>query len=81
LKQWAFLRRDPPESRHARSSRQPQRRFHHRRFNAFLAMKREVSADIETATRAIVDEVAARGDAALLEATQKFDRLELDAGA
>jgi len=50
------------------------------RFDAFLATKREVSADIETATRAIVDDVAARGDAALLEATRKFDRLELDAG-
>jgi histidinol dehydrogenase len=49
------------------------------RFNAFLAMKREVAADIEAATRAIVDDVAARGDAALIEATQKFDRLELDA--
>jgi histidinol dehydrogenase len=49
------------------------------RFNAFLAQKREVSADIETATRAIVDDVAARGDAALLEATRKFDRLALDA--
>jgi len=36
-------------------------------------MKREVSADIETATRAIVDDVAARGDAALIEATRKFD--------
>ena len=49
------------------------------RFKAFLAMKREVAADIEAATRAIVDDVAARGDAALLEATRKFDRLELDA--
>ena len=43
-------------------------------------MKREVSADIESATRAIVDDVAARGDAALIEATRKFDRLDLDAG-
>src|SRR4051794_18007714 len=50
------------------------------RFDAFLAMKREVAGDIEAATRAIVDDVAARGDAALLEATRKFDRLELDAG-
>jgi histidinol dehydrogenase len=50
------------------------------RFSAFLAMKRETAADIEAATRAIVDEVAARGDAALIEATRKFDRLELDAG-
>jgi histidinol dehydrogenase len=49
------------------------------RFAGFLAMKREVSADIETATRAIVDDVAARGDAALIEATRKFDRLALKA--
>ena len=49
------------------------------RFASFLAIKREVSADIEAATRAIVDDVAARGDAALLEATRKFDRLDLKA--
>jgi histidinol dehydrogenase len=49
-------------------------------FQGFLGAKREVSADIEAATRAIVDDVAARGDAALIEATRKFDRLELDAG-
>src|ERR1700738_1307928 len=48
-------------------------------FAQFLEMKREVSADIESATRAIVDDVAARGDAALIEATRKFDRLDLDA--
>ncbi len=51
------------------------------RFAGFLAAKREVSADIEAATRAIVDDVAIRGDAALIEATRKFDRLELDAGS
>jgi histidinol dehydrogenase len=50
------------------------------RFARFLAMKREVSADIESATRVIVDDVAARGDAALIEATRRFDRLDLDAG-
>jgi len=50
------------------------------RFAAFLSAKREVSADIELATRAIVDDVAIRGDAALLEATRKFDRLDLVAG-
>ncbi len=49
------------------------------RFAAFLAAKREVSADVEKATRAIVEDVAARGDAALIEATRKFDRLEIDA--
>ena len=48
-------------------------------FADFLATKREVAADIEAATRKIVDDVAARGDAALLEATAKFDRLELTA--
>lgn len=49
------------------------------RFAAFLAAKREASADVEAAARAIVDDVAKRGDAALLEATAKFDRLKLDA--
>ena len=48
-------------------------------FAALLAMKREVAADIEAATRKIVDDVAARGDAALLETTAKFDRLNLTA--
>jgi len=48
-------------------------------FSAFLAAKREASADVERATRAIVDDVAARGDAALLEATKKFDRLDIAA--
>src|SRR4030088_1128228 len=51
------------------------------RFAQFLGAKREISADIESATRAIVDDVAARGDAALIEATRKFDRLELEAAA
>ncbi|WOH50255.1 histidinol dehydrogenase [Bradyrhizobium sp. sBnM-33] len=49
------------------------------RFKQFLAAKREVSADVERATRAIVDDVAARGDAALIEATKKFDRLDIEA--
>jgi histidinol dehydrogenase len=47
------------------------------RFAQFLATKREVSADIEGAARAIVDDVAQRGDLALIEATRKFDRLDL----
>jgi histidinol dehydrogenase len=51
------------------------------RFASFLAMKREVAADIEIATRTIVDDVAARGDASLIEATRKFDRLEIDASS
>jgi histidinol dehydrogenase len=48
-------------------------------FARFLAAKREVSADVETAVRAIVRDVADRGDAGLIEATRKFDRLDLDA--
>ena len=50
-------------------------------FRQFLAAKRETSADVEAAARAIVDDVARRGDAALLEATRKFDRLELTAAS
>src|SRR6202023_1934861 len=48
-------------------------------FQQFLGAKREASADVEAAARAIVDDVAARGDAALIEATRKFDRLDLNA--
>lgn len=48
------------------------------KFRAFLATKREVAADVEAAVRAIVADVAARGDPALKDYTQKFDRLELD---
>ena len=47
-------------------------------FRAFLAAKRETSADVEAAVRTIVDAVAARGDTALKEFTLKFDRLDLD---
>ncbi|WJR79072.1 histidinol dehydrogenase [Bradyrhizobium sp. NP1] len=50
------------------------------RFGQFLAAKREVSADVEAAVRTIVDDVARRGDAALIEATRRFDRLALEAG-
>jgi histidinol dehydrogenase len=50
-------------------------------FGKFLTARREASADVEAAARAIVDDVAARGDAALIEATKKFDRLDLDASS
>jgi histidinol dehydrogenase len=49
------------------------------RFRSFLDAKREASADVEQAVRAIIADVAARGDAALLELTQKFDRVDLAA--
>jgi histidinol dehydrogenase len=48
------------------------------KFRAFLDGKRETSADVEAAVRAIVADVIARGDHALKEYTQKFDRLDLD---
>ncbi len=47
------------------------------KFRTFLDTKREASADVEATVRAIVNDVAARGDAALNEYTLKFDRLDL----
>ena len=47
------------------------------KFRAFLDTKREASADVEQAVRAIIADVASRGDAALIELTQKFDRVDL----
>src|SRR6516165_4775467 len=49
------------------------------RFRAFLAAKRDQASDVEEAARAIIAEVAARGDAALVELTRKHDRVALDA--
>ncbi|MCW5682350.1 MAG: histidinol dehydrogenase [Xanthobacteraceae bacterium] len=50
------------------------------RFETFLGTKREVSEDVDNAVRAILRDVEARGDDALIEYTAKFDRLTLDAG-
>ncbi|MCF8477071.1 MAG: histidinol dehydrogenase, partial [Pseudolabrys sp.] len=47
------------------------------RFQAFLGAKREAAPDVEQAVRAIIADVQARGDRALIELTAKFDRLEL----
>jgi histidinol dehydrogenase len=47
------------------------------RFAALLATKREAAQDVEQAVRAIIDEVAAGGDEALLALTRKFDRVDL----
>src|SRR6476660_10594565 len=51
------------------------------RFHAFLGTKRETAQDVEAAVSAIVADVVARGDAALVELTKKFDCVELDAGS
>jgi histidinol dehydrogenase len=49
------------------------------RFAALLSQKREVSEDVDATVRAILADVRARGDAAVLEYTARFDRLRLDA--
>ena len=48
------------------------------RFDAFLDAKRETAADVEQAVRGIVADVRARGDAALIELTRRFDRVDLE---
>ena len=50
------------------------------RFTALLGLKREVSADVDNAVRDIINDVRARGDAALTELTLKFDHLDLSRG-
>ena len=48
-------------------------------FRALLAAKREVSPAVDGAVRAIIADVVARGDAALIELTRTFDGVELTA--
>jgi histidinol dehydrogenase len=48
------------------------------KFRAFLDTKRETSADVDAAVRAIVADVAARGDLALKDYALKFDGFDLD---
>ena len=47
------------------------------RFQALLSMKREDAPDVDEAVAKIIADVRARGDAALVELTAKFDRLDL----
>jgi len=49
-----------------------------REFRALLDAKRETAADVEATVRAIVADVAARGDNAVKDYTRKFDRCDLD---
>ena len=46
-------------------------------FRALLAMKREEAEDVDQAVAAIIADVRARGDAALVDLTARFDRLTL----
>lgn len=48
-------------------------------FDSLLAMKREVSDDVDQAVQAIISAVIARGDEALIEFSKKFDRVDLNA--
>lgn len=47
------------------------------RFAALLGAKREDSPDVDAVVADIIADVRARGDAAVIELTHKFDRLEL----
>ncbi|WP_040639645.1 histidinol dehydrogenase [Microvirga lotononidis] len=46
-------------------------------FAALLTAKREVSEDVDQAVRAIIEDVVARGDEALIDFTYRFDGLAL----
>ncbi|ADZ71526.1 histidinol dehydrogenase [Polymorphum gilvum] len=47
------------------------------RFSALLAGKREVSEDVDLIVRDILDDVRARGDAAVVDYTNRFDRVSV----
>jgi histidinol dehydrogenase len=46
-------------------------------FAALLGMKREEAEDVDQAVAAIIADVRARGDAALIDLTARFDRMDL----
>ncbi|UGY10706.1 histidinol dehydrogenase [Phyllobacterium pellucidum] len=48
-------------------------------FSAFLATKREVSEDVDRAAADIIQRVRAEGDAALIDYSWRFDRIDLEA--
>jgi histidinol dehydrogenase len=45
-------------------------------FTALLGTKREDSPDVDTVVADIIADVRTRGDAAVIELTSKFDRLD-----
>ena len=57
----------------ARSSDFPER------FEGFLAVKRAAEANVDSIVAAIVEDVRRRGDAALIEYTKRYDRVEFAA--
>ncbi|MGH6977338.1 MAG: histidinol dehydrogenase [Stellaceae bacterium] len=48
-------------------------------FAALLDLKRELAADVDAAAGAILDDVKARGDAAVIDHTRRLDKLDLTA--
>ncbi len=48
-------------------------------FETLLAAKREAQEDVDQVVAAIISEVCARGDVALLDYTRRFDRVTIDA--
>jgi histidinol dehydrogenase len=48
-------------------------------FRALLAMKREAAEDVDRTVQQIIADVVARGDAALIDYSRKFDRVDLAA--
>ncbi|RMH48097.1 MAG: histidinol dehydrogenase [Alphaproteobacteria bacterium] len=50
------------------------------RFEALLSAKREDSPDVDSDVAAIIAEVRARGDSALIALTERFDRLRIEPG-
>ena len=47
------------------------------RFQALISAKRDTVEDVEVVVREIIKDVRARGDAALIDYTKRFDRLDL----
>jgi histidinol dehydrogenase len=47
-------------------------------FDALLKMKREVAEDVDQVVQAIIADVVAHGDAALVGYSRKFDRVDLE---
>ena len=47
-------------------------------FESLLGQKREAAEDVTAVVRGILEDVRARGDDAVIELTNKFDRVELE---
>ncbi|ARN82611.1 histidinol dehydrogenase [Methylocystis bryophila] len=48
------------------------------KFSALLGQKRDLAPDVDATVKAIIDDVVARGDAALVDYSRRFDRIDLE---